>query len=111
MHEYAQITTKAFHLAKMQDMEVYQISAISAVTAYLINRHYLLLLKIYKDLVCYCNGVILFLFSSWIYSNIQILRKTEITSCQLKIVLLVDLPSGQIAIQVNLLFKIMVSVF
>lgn len=69
VHEYAQITIKAFHLAKMQDMEVYQISAISAVTAYLINRHYLLLLKIYKDLVCYCNGVIYF-FSALEYIRI-----------------------------------------
>lgn len=46
-YEYAQITIKAFHLEKMQDMEVYQISAISAVTAYIIKDSAYLVLKIY----------------------------------------------------------------
>lgn len=41
VHEHVQITIKAFHLAKMQD-----VSAVSAVTAYLIIRHCILILQI-----------------------------------------------------------------
>lgn len=45
VHEYAQITIKVFHAAKMQDMEVYRISAMSAITAYLLSQVYIFVLK------------------------------------------------------------------
>lgn len=47
VHEYAQITINVCHLAKMQDMEVFQISTFPAIIAYVINRYYILVLKIY----------------------------------------------------------------
>lgn len=54
----------------MQEMEVYQISAICAGTAYLKNRHHILVLKIY--LVYYCYGLISFqLLNIFQYTNFE----------------------------------------